>query len=162
MTECKLPLDAKSTACRGKPNSQTVITEPAFCMKVQYYHWSFAWSVGAVTYFSWNPVFLCQWQQRNWAVFKHVIQSFRQSICLSWPFFLRLTFPLSANCRICETILVGLAAVWVRYAELAAVNFPRRLFFFVSLWQASCASLLHFSSEVHRTAASVCPRGFPY
>lgn len=27
MTECKLPLDAKSTVCRRKPNSQTVITE---------------------------------------------------------------------------------------------------------------------------------------
>lgn len=49
--ECKLPLDAKSTVCRGKPNSHTVITEQAFDMKVQYYHWILAWSGSAVAVF---------------------------------------------------------------------------------------------------------------
>lgn len=77
VTECKLPLGARCTVCRGKLNSQTVITEQTSSMKVQYYHWIFAWSGGAVTCFSWNPVFLCQWWQRNWTVFKHVLQSIR-------------------------------------------------------------------------------------
>lgn len=99
VTECKLPIGAKSTVCRGKLNSQTVIAEQTFDMKVQYYHWIFAWSGGAVTCFSWNPVFLCQWWQRNWTVFKHVLQSIRgltggpawqeprrRASCPSWPF----------------------------------------------------------------------------
>lgn len=38
MTECKLPLDAKNAVWRVKPNSQTVITEQGFDVKVQNYH----------------------------------------------------------------------------------------------------------------------------
>lgn len=38
VTECKLPIGAKSTVCRGKLNSQTVIAEQTFDMKGQYYH----------------------------------------------------------------------------------------------------------------------------
>lgn len=73
--------------------------------------------------------------------------------------FLWLAFLLSTNCKIFETILVRLTQTC--RPGCGVLYFPRSLSFSASLWQGSCASLLHFSSEVHRTAASFCPWGFP-
>lgn len=140
MTECKLPLDAKSTVCRGKPNSQTVITETAFDMKAQYYHWIFAWSgVQSLVFLETQYFFVNDGR----GIVQFLNMSYSQSevnakTCLALTkvtrlmpvvaIFLWLTFLLYqyANCRICEMILVSL---WVIYADLAAVYFPRRRFF---------------------------------
>lgn len=167
-------------------NSQTVITEQGFDVRVQYYQWISAWSGGAGACFSWKPVFLCLWllirfrtggrkesASRNCRRFGQFLNtSSSQSEAIAWisprvnqadvpldssvtAILLWLAFLLSTNCKIFETILV-------RHADLAAAYyFPRRLSFSASLWQGSCASLLHFSSEVQRTAASFCPWGFP-
>lgn len=82
------------------------------------------------------------------------------SICHSRPFSFDWLFfcPQIAKCL---KRLLSAWLLWVRYVDLAGVYFPHRLSLSTFLWQRSCASLLHFSSELHRMAASLAPRGFP-
>lgn len=182
MTVCKLPLDAKNSVCREKPNSQTVITEQGFDMKVQHYHWIAAWS-GTVICFSWKPVVLClrllmcfrseggkKMSPTTAEELEFLNMSSSQESIVGTPphvnqadvslsvmaIFLWLTFLLSTNCKIFDN-----SCAWVSHADLAAVDYifhagspsPR------PFHRGSCASLLHFSSEVHRTAASFLSLG---
>lgn len=172
MSECKLPLDAKNTVWRVKPNSQTAITEQGFDVKVQYYHWISAWPGGAGTCFSWKLVFLCLWllirfssgggkeiASKNCRRFGHFLNtssSQSEAIARTSPRVNQADVPLDPSvtaiflrlffCPQIEKYLKQFSSGWLRHADLAAAYY---------IFHAASPSLRPFDREaVHHSSAS--------